>query len=175
MIALLTPSEGECADLQTAQQRAFLAMEKRPYDVDKIDWSTPTWTQAPDGTKPAPVVFSWSGTGAVPARFALSEFADFRQKYTMNTTEQTLAVYNLLPGKRYYWRINDSPIGSFTTGSSPAAVTFSSTCSVSDTISFFPQPENIIATIPNTAAACFNLFILTSNPPYCVILFMPLK
>ena len=116
MIALLTPSEGECADLQTAQQRAFLAMEKRPYDVDKIDWSTPTWTQAPDGTKPAPVVFSWSGTGAVPARFALSEFADFRQKYTMNTTEQTLAVYNLLPGKRYYWRINDSPIGSFTTG-----------------------------------------------------------
>jgi hypothetical protein len=68
-----------------------------------------------DNTTPSPVIFKWSG--AAKAEVELSETPDFTETKKYSGLGSARA-FNLIPGKKYYWRVkcgeNSSEIRDFT-------------------------------------------------------------
>ncbi len=96
-IDLIVPQAGETLYLHTPEQQAFFNDPGR-FVLHEAD---PTPNKV-DYTAPLPVRFRWKAAGR--AVLAISENADL-SKANVYTGINDCRVYNLLPGKRYYFQI----------------------------------------------------------------------
>lgn len=102
MIRLISPSENEKVCLQTAVQMNF-ASNSRDYAQSEIDWRNLTQTTETDCTIPNSIRFVWEAEGA--ARLQIAASPDFAMPLWEQEATGSAEVYNLLIGKRYYWRV----------------------------------------------------------------------
>lgn len=118
-ISLLGPENGASVSFLTEEQRNFFTDPHR-FEPHKPDPEP----RKKDGTIPQPAVFLWKNvTGA--SELELSENPDFRifRCYPGKAEGQSsrAEVFNLLTGRKYYWRVRAgkklSEIRSFTTAS----------------------------------------------------------
>lgn len=101
---LLTPANGANVSLHTTEQKAFFTDPERfvPHELQLIPHS--------DQTVPRPIVFSWTARPDTEAFLQISLDPEFRQLVVnrkAGITGQTgsAGIYNLLPGKTYFWRV----------------------------------------------------------------------
>lgn len=109
-IKLTFPEAGAEVSLRTEDQKNF---DSSP---DRLKFHEPEIEpNKTDGTIPYPVIFKWSGV--TKAEVELSETQDFAEIKTY-PGRNNVRVFNLIPGKKYYWRVrngeNLSEIRSFT-------------------------------------------------------------
>ena len=96
-IEIIAPQAGETLYLHTPEQQAFFNDPSR-FVLHEAD---PTPNKI-DNTTPLPVRFRWKAAGR--AVLAISENADL-SKANVYTGINDCRVYNLLPGKKYYFQI----------------------------------------------------------------------
>ena len=109
-IKLTFPEAGAEVSLRTEDQKKFdTSPERAKFHEPELE---PNKT---DGTIPFPVIFKWQGV--TKAEVDLSETPDFTEtkKYSGRGSAR---AFNLIPGKKYYWRVkcgeNSSEIRDFT-------------------------------------------------------------
>lgn len=96
-IELLAPENGAEVSLRTADQKKFdFSPERAVFHEPELE------PNKNDGTIPAPVILKWQE--GVKAEAELSETPDFADavKYSGRGCAR---VFNLIPGKTYYWRV----------------------------------------------------------------------
>ncbi|MBE6402187.1 MAG: tyrosine-protein phosphatase [Lentisphaerae bacterium] len=96
-LEIFTPEDGAVIPLHTPEQQAFFSDRSRfvPHEAD------PTPNKV-DNTAPLPVRFKWKAPGR--ALLKISEQADLSNAETYCSINDC-RVYNLLPGKKYYFQV----------------------------------------------------------------------
>ena len=96
-IEIIAPADGEILSLHTAEQRAFFGDPSRsvPHEAD------PTPNKS-DNTEPAPVRFRWKAPGR--AKLLICDNSSM-QNAVVYCGINDYRVYNLLPGKKYFFQI----------------------------------------------------------------------
>lgn len=96
-IELILPQPGAEVSLRTEEQKNF------DFSPDRLKFHEPEIEpNKTDNTTPSPVIFKWSG--AAKAEVELSETPDFSEIKTY-PGRSNVRVFNLIPGKKYYWRV----------------------------------------------------------------------
>ncbi|MBO4219354.1 MAG: tyrosine-protein phosphatase [Clostridia bacterium] len=116
MVRLLSPKNGETVSQKTEVMKLF----EKDIEANASVWGWVAFAADSDGicTVPEPVRFSWDGSGG-DGMFVLSENEDLSDPVCSCRTGSRFDAYNLLLGKRYYWRAGDSETGSFVTDRTP--------------------------------------------------------
>ena len=96
-VEIIAPAEGEIIGLHTPAQQAFFSDSSRliPHEAD------PKPNEL-DNTSPLPVRFRWKAPGRAVLR--LSQQADLTDSMEYSGIND-YRIYNLLPGKRYYFQL----------------------------------------------------------------------
>lgn len=111
MIELKCPIDNSTVSIQTSEQKKFIEDEERRakmdgeltfcwYDLEK---------EGVDRTLPSPVSFSWQDNEETDESkmahyfLLISERSDMQDAWIYITSEQSLDVYNLKVGAKYYW------------------------------------------------------------------------
>ena len=114
MIKLLTPQNDAVLPLSTDAQNEFRCRSHELTSTGKIDWMhLEKKSGTPDGSLPRPIVFTWEGDDA--GVLELSETQDFARARRFQGENGTCTVYNCKVAARYWWRVGDSEVRSFTT------------------------------------------------------------
>ena len=127
MINLIYPINGQAVPMLTDEQKYFLSV----YDIRagfKDTESPPRWPEESEFSVPRPVTFNWEvicddhdDDETVLFRLLLSTNEDLSSPIVRIVSGNTVDVYNLMAGKKYYWCLeydnnaHRTPIESFCT------------------------------------------------------------
>ncbi|MBO4219311.1 MAG: tyrosine-protein phosphatase [Clostridia bacterium] len=116
MVELISPKNGETVSQKTDVMKLF----EKDIEANASVWGWVAFAADTDGicTVPEPVRFSWKGSGG-DSLFVLSENEDLSDPVLSCDAVSYCEAYNLLLGKRYYWKAGDSCVGSFMTEDTP--------------------------------------------------------
>lgn len=118
MITLLKPENGATVPLSTDVQKHFIQTLPTAHEGGTVDWLHLAHSGEKDETFPLPVSFRWEGCGMGRLYLAADPKLENARVYPVKAGKAE--IENLEIGKTYYWRVEDSPIFSFTTEAFPA-------------------------------------------------------
>lgn len=114
MIKLLSPENNAVIDTHTEIQNMFIKLIRSEGIDEALEWLLPR-KNGLERSYPNPLVLEWEDDGSPFYEFWISESEDFSNSKIFKTTETTYELLNLKIGQSYFWKVNDSDVGTFTT------------------------------------------------------------
>jgi len=114
MTQLYYPAEGFVFDPYTEIQKEFIRKITKDGIEEALKWLT-TVKKNQERSYPEELEFRWQRGEGTVSTVKFSKDISFHQTIVFRTSEEFCSVSNLEIGQKYYWRVNDSEIRSFTT------------------------------------------------------------
>ncbi len=115
-ITIISPSEGETADLCAPYQKEFYNCKKFRKEKKIIKNILREKKEEGFFSLPFPAVFKWEAKKNI-SELEISEYADFSDSLKLTTENGQAEVYNLKKNTEYFWRIDSGEAHSFSTDS----------------------------------------------------------
>ena len=114
MIKLLSPENNAVIDTHTDLQNTFIDTIYAQGTDKALEWLLPRKNNI-ERSHPNPLVLEWTNDGSTEYEVFVSETEDFENAKVFKTTSTTYSLVNLKIGQQYFWKVNNSAVGTFST------------------------------------------------------------